>query len=72
MKNMNIRKGAFTAALATTISLMSLTGCTKKMDCDIEAEHAHIYIHQMKTFYLIVQKNMNILEIYTGQKRLYQ
>lgn len=43
MKNMNIRKGAFTAALATTISLMSLTGCTKKMDCDIEAEHAHIY-----------------------------
>lgn len=42
MKNFKLRTKLASFALA--MSLTSLTGCTKTVDCDIEEDHAHVYV----------------------------
>ncbi len=48
MKNLNIKTNFIPLALASTLTLsvISNTGCVKKMDCDIEKEHFHKYISE--------------------------
>ena len=45
MKNFKLTKRiASIYLLSTTITLSSLSGCVKKMDCDIQYDHAHKYV----------------------------
>lgn len=47
MKNFKLTKKITSICLlSTTITLSSLSGCAKKMDCDIETEHAHKYVSE--------------------------
>lgn len=47
MKNLKLtKKITGICLLSTTIAISSLSGCAKKMDCDIETEHAHKYISE--------------------------
>ncbi len=47
MKNFKLtKKIASIYLLSATITLSSLSGCAKKMDCDIETEHAHKYVSE--------------------------
>ena len=45
MKNFKLtKKIASIYLLTTSIALTSLTGCAKKMDCDVTYDHAHKYV----------------------------
>jgi len=48
MKNITIKANFIPLALASTLTLstFSITGCVKKMDCDIKDEHLHKYISE--------------------------
>lgn len=46
IKNLSIRKRIFPFAIAGTITLTSLSGCNKKMDCDIDYDHMHKYVSE--------------------------
>lgn len=46
MKNLKVKKVFVPFALAGTLVVTSLTGCGKKMDCDIEDEHMHKYVSE--------------------------
>lgn len=46
MKNLKISKRFVTAALTGTLITTGLSGCGKKMDCDIEYEHMHKYVSE--------------------------
>ena len=47
MKNLKLTKKITSICLlSATITLSSLSGCAKKMDCDIETEHAHKYVSE--------------------------
>ena len=47
MKNLKLKKKITSICLlSATITLSSLSGCAKKMDCDIETEHAHKYVSE--------------------------
>lgn len=46
MKNFKVRKVFVPIALSGTLVVTGLTGCGKKMDCDIEDEHMHKYVSE--------------------------
>lgn len=46
IKNLKIRKQILPFAIAGTITFTSLSGCSKKMDCDIEYNHMHKYVSE--------------------------
>lgn len=46
IKKLKIRKQILPFALAGTITLTTLSGCNKKMDCDIDYHHMHKYISE--------------------------
>ena len=41
MRNLKIYKSAIPIVLGASLAL---TGCNKKMDCQVEGEHAHKYV----------------------------
>lgn len=46
IKNLRVHKRILSFAIAETITLTGLSGCTKKMDCDIEYDHMHKYVSE--------------------------
>lgn len=46
MNNLKVRKIFVPIALSGTLVVTGLTGCGKKMDCDIEDEHMHKYVSE--------------------------
>ena len=47
MQNLKLTKKFISICLlSTSITLSSLSGCAKKMDCDIKTEHAHKYVSE--------------------------
>lgn len=46
IKNLKAYKRTLSFLIAGTITLTGLSGCTKKMDCDIEYDHMHKYVSE--------------------------
>lgn len=50
VKKLQIRKGIASISLATILCSTTLSGCVKKMECEKQGEHAHLYTTEDQKF----------------------
>jgi len=50
IKKLQIKKGIASLSLATILCSTTLSGCVKKIDCDKQGEHAHLYTTEDEKF----------------------
>lgn len=79
IKKLQVKKGIASLSLATILCSTTLSGCVKKIDCDKEGEHAHLYTtedEKFKTYrsgelsQLPTAHNENTINIYWNEESI--
>lgn len=63
-----MKKSRFYTGILATIIASSLTGCAKKVDCDIPSEHIHLYTNEKGLNKLILGENENVGSYYWTER----